>query len=52
MKIQGEVLQLHNETADILYQELKKVLQTDGYHFFFDYSIEIAILVEDLSIYV
>jgi hypothetical protein len=46
MKIQAEVLQLHNETADILDRELKKALQADGYDFY-DYSDEIAILVDD-----
>ncbi|MEH7389934.1 hypothetical protein [Bacillus sp. JJ1474] len=44
MKIQEEVLQLHNETTDILDQELSKVLQTGGYD---DFSDEIAILVDD-----
>ncbi|MFJ7735625.1 hypothetical protein ACIQ2D_04705 [Lysinibacillus sp. NPDC097287] len=46
MKIQAEILQLHNETEDILDQELKKILNAEGYDFF-DYSDEIAILVDD-----
>lgn len=46
MKIQAEVLQLHNETTDVLDQELKKVLHAEGYDFY-DYSDEIAILVDD-----
>lgn len=45
-KIQMEVLQLHNETEDILNHELKKILNADGYDFY-DYSDEIAILVDD-----
>lgn len=46
MKIQAEVLQLHNETSDTLDMELKKTLQADGYDFY-DYSDEISILVDD-----
>jgi hypothetical protein len=46
MKIQAEVLQLHNETEDVLDKELKKVLNAEGYDFY-DYSDEIAILVDD-----
>ena len=42
MKIQAEVLQLHNETSDTLDMELKKTLQADGYDFY-DYSDEITI---------
>lgn len=30
MKIQAEVLQLRNETAEVLDQELQKVLQAEG----------------------
>ncbi|MFF3103010.1 hypothetical protein [Viridibacillus arvi] len=46
MKIQAEVRQLFNETEDILDKELNKVLLSDGYDFY-DYSDEIAILVDD-----
>lgn len=46
MKIQAEVLKLHNETVDVLDQELQKVLHADGYEFY-DYSDEITILVDD-----
>ncbi|GED63297.1 hypothetical protein [Lysinibacillus fusiformis] len=46
MKIQAEVLQLRNETAEVLDQELQKVLQAEGYDFY-DYSDEITILVDD-----
>ncbi|QCR33565.1 hypothetical protein [Lysinibacillus sp. SGAir0095] len=46
MKIQAEILQLHDETTEVLDQELKQVLQAEGYDFF-DYSEEIAILVDD-----
>jgi len=45
-KVQAEVLQLHNETEDILDHELKKILNADGYDFY-DYSDEIVILVDD-----
>ena len=46
MKIQAEVLQLHNKTSDTLDKELKKILQAEGYDFY-DYSDEISILVDD-----
>ncbi|MGE8206025.1 hypothetical protein ACQKP0_15890 [Heyndrickxia sp. NPDC080065] len=46
MKIQAEVLQLHNETEYRLDIELKKVLNAEGYDFY-DYSDEITILVDD-----
>lgn len=46
LKIKAEVLQLHNETAELLDQELHQVLQAEGYDFY-DYSGEIAILVDD-----
>lgn len=46
LKIQADVIQLHNETDEILDAELQKVLQVDGYDFY-DYSNEIAILVDD-----
>ncbi|BAK15232.1 uncharacterized protein SSIL_0809 [Solibacillus silvestris StLB046] len=46
MRIQTEVLQLQNETIDILDLQLNKVLQAEGYDFF-DYSDEISILVDD-----
>lgn len=46
IKVQAEVVQLHNENQEILDQELKKTLEADGYDFY-DYSDEIAILVDD-----
>ncbi|MFJ7649229.1 hypothetical protein ACIQ1H_16940 [Lysinibacillus sp. NPDC097279] len=46
LKIQAEVLKLNNETAEVLDQELHQVLQAEGYDFY-DYSDEIAILVDD-----
>lgn len=46
MKIQADVLQLHDESTDILDEELNKVLEAEGYDFY-DYSDEIAILVDD-----
>lgn len=50
MKIQADVLQLRNETDEILDAELQKVLQSDGYDFY-DYSDEIAIIVEDQGLF-
>ncbi|QTB26290.1 hypothetical protein [Lysinibacillus sphaericus] len=50
MKIQAEILQLHNETSDTLDMELKKTLQADGYDFY-DYSDEISILVDNQGLF-
>ena len=45
-KIQAEVLSLNNSTSEILDFELQQTLQAEGYEFY-DYSNEIAILVDD-----
>ena len=50
MKIRAEVLQLSNETNDILDKELQKALQSSSYDFY-DYSDEITILVDDLGFF-
>ena len=50
MKIQAEVLQIHNETSDILDEEINRTLQADGYDFY-DYSDEISILVDDQGLF-
>lgn len=46
MKIQAEVIKLHNENSNILDKELKKYLNAEGYDFI-DYSEDIAIIVDD-----
>lgn len=46
MKIQAQVLKLHNETAELLDRELHNVLQAEGYDFY-EYSDELAVLVDD-----
>lgn len=46
MKIQAEVLQLHNQTEETLNHEINQALRANGYEFY-DYSDDIAILVDD-----
>lgn len=46
MKFQADVLQLDNKTEEILDNNLQKTLQAEGYDFY-DYSDEIAILIDD-----
>lgn len=46
IKIQADVLQLQNQTEEMLNHEINQTLQANGYEFY-DYSDDIAILVDD-----
>lgn len=46
MKLQAEVIQISNESSEILDIELNKYLNSDGYEFV-DYSNDISILVDE-----
>lgn len=46
MKLQAEVIQISNESSEILDIELNKYLNSDGYEFV-DYSDDITILVDE-----